>query len=79
MAGAVATTASAETRGAKAEAIQFLLRGFLDCFPALTMMGERAVETSPVIARRSCAEAIQLFPCVSLECFAEPVIGCAFA
>jgi hypothetical protein len=55
------TTASAEARQAKAEAIQLFLLGFLDCFAPLAMTLRGWWKPRPVIARSACDEVIQLF------------------
>src|SRR5213079_3149026 len=53
------------------EAIQFLLRGLLDCFASLAMTGRGRRKPLPVIARSSCDEAIQFLLRGLLDCFAS--------
>jgi hypothetical protein len=68
--GALATTASAEARGAKAETIQFFLRG-TGLLRYARNDGERATETSPCHCEGTCDEAIQLFLLGPLDCLAS--------
>ena len=54
----------------------------MDCFAALAMTGEGCFMpplTLPVIARSAATKQSTLSYCGEMDCFAEPVIGRAFA
>src|SRR5438046_4409242 len=53
------------------EAIQFFLRGQLDCFAPLAMTRRVRRRRFPVIARSNCDEAIQRLLRGLLDCFAS--------